>query len=544
LKQRKTTAWVTAGFVAAGATLTVGATVLAVTASSDTTDAAGSGGGAVVMAAMQRDLSLTADESSARLKKEAWAAGTERTLRTELKDEFAGAWMTAKGTDFTVAVTTDAAAATVQAAGATPKLVERSESQLTALKARLDATKTTNSAVTGWYVDPKTNSVTVVARAGKKAAARELAAAGGVPADAVRVVSTKATPRLMAEIKGGDEYFIDGQFRCSVGFAVEGGFVTAGHCGAVGATTAGADQAPQGEVAASTFPGTADAGFVEVNANQELQPVVATEDGDIPVAGSEEAVVGAAICRTGSTTGTRCGEVLAKNQTVVYPEGAVSGLTRTNVCAEGGDSGGPWMSDDQAQGVTSGGSGDCGANVALAETFFQPLAEILDTNNLTLLTTGAQAPPTTEPGATAPPTTEPPADEPPATDPPATEPPATEPPADEPPAADPPAAEPPAGACPETEKTLKGNLASADSRQVANFRAHSGTHNACLTPPAGADFDLSLQRWNGTSWRTVAKAAGDTSSEQLTFTGRGGRYRYSVSSAEGSGAYVLGVDVP
>jgi streptogrisin C len=536
----------TAGFVAAGATITVGATVLAVTASSDPTTDSGSGG-TVVMAAMQRDLSLTADESSARLKKEAWAAGTERTLRTTLGDDFAGAWMTAKGTDLTVAVTTDTAAAAVQAAGATPKLVERSESQLTTLKTRLDATKATGSAVTGWYVDPKTNSVTVVARAGRTKAARELAAAGGVPADAVRVVSTKAAPRLMADIKGGQAYFIDTQFRCSVGFAVEGGFVTAGHCGAVGATTTGSDSAPQGVVKGSVFPGKADAGFVEVNADQTLQPVVATKAGDIPVAGSKEAVVGAAVCRTGSTTGTRCGEITAKNQTVVYPEGQVTGLTRTNVCAEGGDSGGSWMSDDQAQGVTSGGIGNCTAG---GETFFQPVAEILALNNLTLLTTGAQAPPATEPGATATPSAEPTADQPPASEPPAdaeppaADPPAADPPATDPPAADPPVAEPPAGTCPDTEKSLKGSLARTNSRQAATFRAHSGTHNACLTSPAGADFNLSLQRWSGENWRTVAQAAGDTSSEQLTFTGRGGRYRYTVSSAEGSGAYVLGVDVP
>ena len=61
-----------------------------------------------------------------------------------------------------------------------------------------------------------------------------------------------------------------------------------------------------------------------------------------------------------------------------YPEGAVTGLTRTDVCAEGGDSGGPWLSGDQAQGVTSGGSGDCTVG---GETFFQPVNEILASDN-------------------------------------------------------------------------------------------------------------------------------------------------------------------
>ena len=112
------------------------------------------------------------------------------------------------------------------------------------------------------------------------------------------------------------------------------------------------------------------------------------------MAGNTEAPVGAAICRSGSTTGTRCGVIQAKNQTVNYPEGAVTGLTRTNVCAEGGDSGGPWLSGDQAQGVTSGGSGNCTTG---GTTFFQPLNEILAVNNLTLVVSGGgQAPPPAE----------------------------------------------------------------------------------------------------------------------------------------------------
>jgi streptogrisin C len=70
---------------------------------------------------------------------------------------------------------------------------------------------------------------------------------------------------------------------------------------------------------------------------------------------------------------------------VNYPEGTVTGLTHTDVCAEPGDSGGSWLSGDQAQGVTSGGSSDCTFG---GTTFFQPVTEILEVNNLTLVTTG------------------------------------------------------------------------------------------------------------------------------------------------------------
>jgi streptogrisin C len=91
------------------------------------------------------------------------------------------------------------------------------------------------------------------------------------------------------------------------------------------------------------------------------------------------------VCRSGRTTGWRCGTILGRNETVNYPQGAVSGLTRSNACAEGGDSGGSWISGNQAQGVTSGGSGNCSSG---GTTWFQPVNEILGVYGLTLVTTG------------------------------------------------------------------------------------------------------------------------------------------------------------
>ncbi len=47
------------------------------------------------------------------------------------------------------------------------------------------------------------------------------------------------------------------------------------------------------------------------------------------------------------------------NVTVNYAEGAVTGLIRTTVCAEPGDSGGPLFAVNTAIGMTVGGSGNC-----------------------------------------------------------------------------------------------------------------------------------------------------------------------------------------
>ena len=531
--------WAMAGIAAAAAT---GIAVTAVlVGSSSAVNAGGSANGeAVLMAAMQRDLSLTPEQSSARLKKETWASGTESTLRESLGTQFGGAWMS-KNT-LMVGVTTQAAADTVRAAGATPKLVDQGESELVALKKRLDAASAA-ATVTGWYVDPASNSVVVVAQPGGTTAAKKLIATGDVPADSVRVVTTAGAPKPLAEVQGGDAYFINDEFRCSVGFSVVGGFVTAGHCGVPGdTTTTGADNEAQGVVKASVFPGTGDFGFVETNAAQTLLPVVATADGDLPVAGSEEAPIGAAICRTGSTTGTRCGVVEAKNATVNYPEGQVTGLTQTDVCAEGGDSGGSWLSGDQAQGVTSGGSGDCTVG---GETFFQPITEILAVDNLELITT-ADAPPATTAPATDPAATDPAATDPAATDPAATDPAATEPPATEPPAAEPPAAEPPADDCPDADATVNSSLRRTGSQQAApakGFRSHGGQLHACLSGPEGTDFDLSLQKRTSKGWHTVATSDGNASLEDLTFSTRGGTFRYVVSSVQGSGDYALAIEV-
>jgi len=404
--QRRTVAVIAAAVTAAGAAVafTLPSMAEETTPAPKATDAVAP----QLLAAMKRDLGVTADQATASIKRAQWASGVATKLRTEAGSAYAGSWLTDKGTTLNIAVTDASMAATVQAAGAVPKIVTRSVAQLDAAKRALDgvATRADRAALPGWYVDVAANQVTIKALPGDAAKAKALAADAGIPASALKVVTTKAAPKPLADVIGGQPYFIalaEGTARCSIGFAVDGGFVTAGHCGAVGDTTTGFNQQPLGEVVASVFPGDADFGVVQITGDFTPQPFVDDFAGNaLPVAGSTEAPVGATICRSGSTTGTHCGTILAKNQTVNYPEGTVTGLTQTDACAEGGDSGGSWLVGDQAQGVTSGGSGDCTVG---GETFFQPVNEILDRNNLTLLTTtagaggGAATPPSADPSA-------------------------------------------------------------------------------------------------------------------------------------------------
>ncbi|MFL6254842.1 MAG: S8 family peptidase [Pyrinomonadaceae bacterium] len=70
------------------------------------------------------------------------------------------------------------------------------------------------------------------------------------------------------------------------------------------------------------------------------------------------------------------------------------------------------------------------------------------------------------------------------------------------------------------------------------FSSVSGTHKGCLVGPAsGADFDLYLLKWNGSTWVTVASSTSSTSSETISYAGTSGYYEWQVYSYSGSGSY-------
>ncbi|MFF3691602.1 trypsin-like serine protease [Streptomyces sp. NPDC002187] len=57
--------------------------------------------------------------------------------------------------------------------------------------------------------------------------------------------------------------------------------------------------------------------------------------------------------------------------------------TQTSVYVEGGDSGGSYISGDQAQGITSGVSGNCTSG---GRSFYQPITPVLNRYGLRLHT--------------------------------------------------------------------------------------------------------------------------------------------------------------
>ncbi|WP_217168295.1 S1 family peptidase [Streptomyces sp. AC512_CC834] len=241
---------------------------------------------------------------------------------------------------------------------------------------------------TSWAIDPRTNKILVTADStvtGDKWEQLE-STVDGLGSGMATVDKSAGTFKTF--VSGGDAIF-GGGARCSLGFNVTAGdgspaFLTAGHCGVAADQWSDAQGGqPIGTVDQAVFPGEGDFALVKYDdPATEAPSEVNLGDQVLQIGQAGEATVGQQVFRMGSTTGLADGQVLGLDATVNYPEGTVTGLIQTDVCAEPGDSGGSLFTQDGlAIGLTSGGSGDCTVG---GETFFQPVTTALEAVGATL----------------------------------------------------------------------------------------------------------------------------------------------------------------
>ncbi|MFY1615696.1 S1 family peptidase [Micromonospora sp. WMMD736] len=235
-----------------------------------------------------------------------------------------------------------------------------------------------------WGVDPASGRMTVTVD--DTVAPAELARLRAVTDRAGALL--RRTPGALRTLIAAGQGIYGGGSRCSLGANVRSGstyyVVTAGHCTAtVGTWYADSAQTTVlGTRTGTSYPGN-DYGLIRYTGRIAHPSAVYTYPGLLAINGPGTAYVGQAVCRSGSTTGVRCGTVTALNQTVNYATGVVYGLIRTNICAEAGDSGGPLYvaSTGTIIGILSGGSGNCTSG---GTTYYQPIAEVLAAYGLTL----------------------------------------------------------------------------------------------------------------------------------------------------------------
>ncbi|WP_351222160.1 S1 family peptidase [Streptomyces sp. NPDC002133] len=311
------------------------------------------------------------------------ASALLQRLGKQLGDSYGGAYYDAAAQQLVVNVVGDdsEADAQVRRAGAVARSVQNSS---TALKSATDSLSR-RAAVPGtaWAVDPRTNQVVVTAdRTVTGGRWDRLESAVEALGDGVARIQ-KSAGEFKPFLEGGDAVFGGGS-RCSLGFNVttqdgQPGFLTAGHCGvAAEQWSEEAGGAPVGTVQEAVFPGEGDFALVTYDDPGTEAPSAVDVGGGqlLEIQQAADAAVGQEVFRMGSTTGLRDGQVTGLNATVNYPEGTVTGLIQTDVCAEPGDSGGALFTrDGAAVGLTSGGSGDCTSG---GETFFQPVTTALE----------------------------------------------------------------------------------------------------------------------------------------------------------------------
>ncbi|MEU3549079.1 S1 family peptidase [Streptomyces longwoodensis] len=303
----------------------------------------------------------------------------------------AGSWVGDDGRTV-VAVTDAGAAEEVRRAGAEAKVVGHSLNELKSAASALRSAP--RVAGTAWALDYRTNRVVV--RGDSTVSAMDWARLTRVADGIGSFVRMERTPGTFTPRLNGAQPILSTGGRCSAGFNVTDGqrdfILTAGHCGPAGAQWFADNQGsrPVGRTVSSTFPG-ADFSLVQYanGAAGDGADVVAIGNGNgVRITGLADPSVGQRVFRSGSTSGLRDGQVTALDATVNYPEGTVTGLIETNVCAEPGDSGGPLFSDGIALGVTSGGSGDCTTG---GTTFFQPVTAALTRLNVKLIVSAQAA---------------------------------------------------------------------------------------------------------------------------------------------------------
>jgi streptogrisin D len=310
-------------------------------------------------------------------------------LAEELGDEVAAGVYFDQGAErMVVAVTEPEATDTVIEAGSLVHVVEHSTAELDAIHEAFGAEFDVPDLA--WGVDVLNNQVTITA--GPLVSAADLAAIEDFAASHGNAVAFETTDSsFVPRIRGGDKInpraFADPEGNCTLGFNVRDkdnpnslSFVTAGHCTVPTVEAGNRDWVNSSNVyigytTGGFFPGN-DFGLVRHNNASIAKPGNVDIDdrgGVLNITHSRDAYVDEIVCANGMSSAYNCGWVLSRNVSINYSGyGTVHGLTRTNVCTIGGDSGGPLIHGEAALGLLSGGPSNDNC-----DSYYQPVNEAL-----------------------------------------------------------------------------------------------------------------------------------------------------------------------
>ncbi|MFG3399228.1 S1 family peptidase [Streptomyces parvus] len=295
-----------------------------------------------------------------------------------------------------VAVTDAAAAQSVRDGGGTAKVVTHSTDELDSAKEDLDLLGGIPN--TSWGIDPSGNQVVVSIHDGVSEADRaRIDKVADEHGDAVTVEERSGTLQSTAVMRGGLGISSNGLV-CSAAFNVRNDswktyMLTAGHCMVGGnydwnRRSNGVYLGRQ-----TTFSYGGDGGDYAVveylNSDVEAYGTIQYRDASTgQIATSRYAYDGEKVKRVGTMSQDLDGMVLQPSTTITYTDGqTLTGMIKTSLCDNFGDSGGALFTGTTALGITSGGNyadqpcGDTDAQPDRA-TFYHPVQKALTKHGL------------------------------------------------------------------------------------------------------------------------------------------------------------------
>lgn len=298
-----------------------------------------------------------------------------------------------------VAVTDQAAADAVRAAGGVAELVTYSTSYLESIHTTLDNEIAFTDPINGtsWGADPSSNQVVVeIDSTVQGADLARLEAAVAKYSAAARIDRVGGVFQDSATMYGGIGIFENNAtsgLLCTAGFNVQDTngkkyLLTAGHCVHDGHYYW--ERWSSGDyIGKRWIHGNAGKDYAVI---EYLNPEM-TAYGSILVGGDEQQITGSRwardeepVKRVGTRSSDLVGKVLDPSVTYTNNEGITrTGMIKTSLCGIGGDSGGPLFSGSTALGIFSTSSnrdGPCNSSVSDDRTFYTPVQYVLNTWNL------------------------------------------------------------------------------------------------------------------------------------------------------------------
>lgn len=351
---------------------------------------------AELVAAVSRDLHLTADQYMQRADLAQRLAVFAQTARTQFPESFAGAWLDETGRAVVALAPSaqlETASALVEGAGFDVKSVATNEAGLRDQKSAFDAWLATQpveiaDAVRAVAIDVVNNSIAVrvdnvvggLQLPNFLAPARIVTMPNPLAAEPLGTTTDVAGELPRNALAGGDSYASssdNGGLRCSLGFNATNGAgeivnVTAGHCDPNRAAAGTPDASVVYELGAFDAVGARLGTFAKTSLDNHDYAIIRVGDdqrdrfdnnivripGQTPLAidGIATPVVGAPVCKSGARTGFSCGVVDAVDQSVEVGDRKLNDAFSVTICALPGDSGGTIVTGSKALGVSSASS--------------------------------------------------------------------------------------------------------------------------------------------------------------------------------------------